>query len=71
MNLKDIYQIEGPSGLRLLAAAASTDQKYLYQCATGRKLPGPKLVNKLVDADRRLTREELRPDIFRRDGDAA
>lgn len=67
MDIKDIYQLEGPNGLRTLANAASTDPKYLYQCATGRKAPGPKLVNKLVCADRRLTREELRPDIFRRD----
>ena len=64
MHLSDIYQTEGPKGLQKLAAAVGTDPLYLYQIATHRRQPGPVMVNKLVRADPRLTREELRPDIF-------
>ena len=64
MNLHDIYSSEGPQGLSHLAKQVGTASKYLYQCATGRKSPGPKLVHKLVSADPRLTYVDLRPDIY-------
>ena len=66
MNLHDIYSSEGPQGLARLAKQVGTASKYLYQCATGRKSPGPKLVHKLVSADSRLTYVDLRPDIYGR-----
>lgn len=64
MNLIDIYHEEGPTGMRRLATAVGANPIYIYQCATGFRKPSPRLVHKLVAADKRLTREDLRPDIF-------
>jgi len=71
MNLSELYQAEGAKALQALAVAVNTHPQYLYQIATGRNAPGPKMVRKLVRADPRLTREELRPDIYVEDGGAA
>jgi len=67
MNLYNLYKADGFKGLCRLAEAVGRNPKYLYQCATGRKTPSAELVVKLVKADRRLTREALRPDIFGED----
>jgi len=67
MNLLDIYQADGIKGLQRLAEAVGKNQKYLYQCATGRRQPSAALVVRMCKADRRLTREDLRPDIFGED----
>lgn len=64
MNLSDIYQKEGPQALRKIALAANANPLYLYQIATHRRKPGVRMVAKLIKADSRLTREELRPDFF-------
>ncbi len=69
MNLLEIYELEGPHGLRKLAEATHSSPKYLYQCATERRIPGPLMVRKLVAADPRLKRSELRPDIWPKDED--
>jgi len=67
MNLLDIYKIEGFEGLCLLAEAVGASPKYLYQCAIGRRQPSAAMVVRLCKADHRLTREDLRPDIFGKD----
>ena len=64
MDLKTLYQQEKRPGLRKLAQQVGTAPDYLYQLATGRGAPGPKMVRKLVEADPRLTRSELRPDLW-------
>lgn len=64
MDLKTLYRQEGRQGLRRLAELVHTPHDYLYQLATGRGSPGPKMVRKLVEADPRLTRSELRPDLW-------
>jgi len=64
MNLYDLYTQDGFKGLRRLADVVGMNPKYLYQCATGRRTPSAEVAVKLVKADRRLTREDLRPDIF-------
>lgn len=64
MDLNTLYRQEGRQGLRRLADLVHTPHDYLYQLATGRGSPGPKMVSKLVAADKRLTRSELRPDLW-------
>lgn len=59
MNLRDIYETEGASGLARLAAATGANPQYLYQCATGRKEPSPRLARALIKADRRITLDAL------------
>ncbi len=59
MDLSDLYRTEGISGLSKLAEAAKTDPKYLYHCATGRRTPSPSLARRLVQADSRLTLDDI------------
>lgn len=63
MNLNDIYQEGGFPALKLLAKKAGTDAQYLRQCATRwrGKRPSPELAWKLMDADSRLTWEDIYP----------
>lgn len=63
MNLSDIHRLDGPAGLRRLADATGTIEKYLYQCATGRKTPSPALAKALVAADPRLTLDDIYADV--------
>ena len=71
MNLLDIYRSEGRPGLDRLAGIVGRNPGYMYLLALGHHKPAPKLVLKLVDADPRLTEHELRPDVYRKPGDAA
>ena len=59
MTLTELYRIDGPIGLRKLALACGVGEKYLYQCATGRRVLSPELAKGLVSADARLTLDEL------------
>lgn len=61
MNLYDLYELEGLQGLRRLAEKAGTDPQYLRQCATGwrNKKPSPPLAERLIEADPRLTWEDM------------
>lgn len=59
MNLHDIYETEGAPGLARLAAATGANPQYLYQCATGRKEPSPRLARELIKADSRITLNAL------------
>lgn len=59
MNLWDIYCKEGRAGLRRLADASGKNEKYLYQLATGRKLPSPYFAWELVELDRRIRFPDL------------
>lgn len=59
MNLADIHRTEGAAGLDRLAKRAGVSPKFLYQCATGRRFPSPKLGFRLVAADPRLDFESL------------
>lgn len=59
MNLQTLYETEGSAALNRLAEATGANRKYLYQCATGRKVPSPKLACALVAADARLTLDDI------------
>jgi len=61
MDLSDIYEQEGFSGLKKLAEATGSNAQYLRQCATGfrGKRPSPELAMRLVDADSRLDFQKL------------
>jgi len=59
MDLQTLYQTDGPEGLKRLQMAVGANYKYLYQCATGRKTPSPKLAVALVNVDSRLTLEDI------------
>lgn len=59
MDLAKIYESEGFAGLAKLAERADCNPKYLYQCATGRKTPSPRLAKRLVEVDSRLSFEAL------------
>jgi hypothetical protein len=61
MNLHDLYQSGGVAALRKLADDADSDAQYLYQLATQwrGKRPSPNLARRLIEADDRLTLEEL------------
>lgn len=63
MNLRTLFEKEGFAGLVVLAKKADTDPRYLWQIADGRRTPSPKLANRLVAADKRLSLN----DIFRID----
>lgn len=65
MNLHDLYQSEGRKSLNLLAEKIQCNPHYLYHCAIGIKTPSPELVLKLVEAEPRLTKEQIRPDIWK------
>jgi hypothetical protein len=55
-----------PAERKALAQAVGCNPIYLHQLATRfrNKKPSPELCRRLVAADRRLTLEELRPDIW-------
>lgn len=59
MNLKTLYAAEGMAVLESIAAKCDTSAKYLYQCATTKKMPSPALAFKLCAADDRIVFEEL------------
>lgn len=61
MNLRDLYEEGGFAALKVLAKAADTDPQYLRQCALGwrKKRPSPELAWRLIEADPRLTLEDL------------
>lgn len=59
MNLSDLYRLEGLDGLSRVARRVSASPKYLYQCATGRRMPSPALGWLLVQAEPRLRFEDL------------
>ncbi|WP_417070792.1 hypothetical protein [Niveibacterium terrae] len=55
MKLSDLT----PTERRELATKAGTNPVYLWQCATGRRTPSPRLAKKLIDADGRLSLESI------------
>lgn len=55
MNLQIYYETYGAKGLKRLAESVGANSKYLYQCATGRKTPSPKLAIAIVRFDSRFT----------------
>lgn len=59
MNLKRLHELEGTPGLEALARKVGTSPKYLYQCATGPRMPSPAMAWRLCEADPRLVFEEL------------
>ena len=61
MNLQEIYEMEGRAGLQRLAEATGAHPQYLWQCATRwrGKRPSPGLALRLVEADQRLTLEDI------------
>lgn len=63
MNLSDLYQECGRTVLRELSRRCGVGEKYLYQCATGRRVVSPALAKGLVAADRRLTLDEIYRDV--------
>lgn len=63
MNLADLYKVDGRLGLRKLAFACGVSEKYLYQCATGRRVLSPELAKGLAEADPRLTLDDLYRDV--------
>ncbi len=61
MNLHDIYKEGGFKALRDLGNKVGADPRYLHQCATGwrGKKPSPALALKLVEADPRLSLDDI------------
>ena len=61
MNLSDIYEEEGIEALKKLAKETGADLQYLRQCATNwkNKRPSPDLAAKLIQADPRITWDDL------------
>ena len=55
MKLSDLT----PTERRELATKAGTDPVYLWQCATGRRTPSPRLAAKLIKADGRLSLDSI------------
>ena len=58
-TLNDLYVKEGDALLDRLHAKLGGNRKYLYQLATNRRRPSPDLARAMVQADPRLTLEEL------------
>lgn len=64
MNLYALKKTLTPKQYAALAGKAETSPGYLDQIAWGHRKPSPKLARKLTAANRRLTLEDLRPDIY-------
>jgi len=64
MNLKRLLEILPRGEGKVFAEKVGTAYPYLYQIANGIRKPSPEFCQRLVDADPRLTLEELRPDIW-------
>jgi len=62
MDMRELLQTLDNKGRERLAARAKTTVGYLYIIAGGHRKPGPALCDRLVKADGRLTKHELRPD---------
>lgn len=52
--------------LATLAKRVKSSRAYLSQIAYGHRKPSPKMCEKLVEAEPRLTFQDLRPDIYRK-----
>lgn len=48
-----------PAERRDLAEKVKANPLYLWQCATGRRTPSPKLAKAIVEADARFTLDEI------------
>ena len=59
MNLSDIYADGGFAALRRLAVEVGATPVYLYQCSKGMRFPSPAMAWRLIEADPRLTLEDL------------
>lgn len=64
MDMKTYLRQATPEERRALASAVSSSVGYFYLIAGLHKRPGAKLCHALVNAEPRLTLEELRPDIW-------
>lgn len=64
MLIKELMSLMTEAERHDFARRAGTTVNYLWLLSGGQRRPSPKLAKKLVDADRRLTLEKLRPDIW-------
>jgi DNA-binding transcriptional regulator YdaS (Cro superfamily) len=64
MDMKTFIRQATPEQREHLAKRVGSSVAYFYQIAGGHKKAGPKLCQKLVAAEPRLTLSELRPDIW-------
>lgn len=71
MKLSELFQPMTPAEREAFADAAGIAPAYLWQLATGRRSPSPKLARRLVECEPRLTLAELRPDIWPAEREAA
>lgn len=73
MNLSELRDKHGPTALKELADRVRKNPVYLSQCASGFRNPSFKLAKEIDEASQaddwpygRLSKHELRPDIFER-----
>jgi hypothetical protein len=71
MNLRQLLDVLSADEKVALAEAAGTERVYLHQLADGHRNPSPRLAQRLVKCDSRLTLAELRPDVWGLDSEAA
>lgn len=67
MNLREAWASMSPERKQAFAKACGTSYTYISQCTgtgPGARQPSVKLCRRMVDADPRLTLEELRPDVW-------
>lgn len=69
MNLREAWASMTPAQKVAFAKACGTSYIYVSQCTgtgPGSRRPSVKLCRRMVEADARLTLEELRPDVWGR-----
>lgn len=59
MNLADFYHTEGAAFLNRLHQDTGISRPYLYQLATGVRCPSPRMAWRLIEAEPRLTIDEI------------
>ena len=64
-TFKDYYELLSPEGKVELAEKAGTSVAYLSHLATGFRKAGADMIARLTVADKNITVEMLRPDLYR------
>jgi DNA-binding transcriptional regulator YdaS (Cro superfamily) len=64
MDIKALFKELSTEERHKLAEKVGTSTEYLRHCTSDRRRPSPKLCQKLVQAEPRLTLAELRPDLW-------
>lgn len=65
MDMRQYLDTYGKDAVETLAGRAESSYAYLSQIAYGHRSPSPKLAKKLEElTDGKLTRYELRPDVY-------